>query len=201
MTATKDYLSLPLQTFLSDLASRTPTPGGGSVSAVTGALAAAQARMVVEYTIGKEAFAEFEAELREKLDEFRRAEEVFEQLISEDMAAYERLATTRKSDQPEEYDRAVATAAAVPMEIVVLAGAVAARIDEIKACVNRMLFSDLQVAAILAFAAASAAGVSVRVNLGSLSDRNEAARLEDQLDLIISRANKHRAAVVHYPPE
>ena len=125
MSADKDYLSLPLRTFLADLAAKTPTPGGGSVAALTGALAAAQARMCVEYTVGKPKFAAHETKLREALAEFKRAEEAFGRLMAEDMAAYERLSAANKADDPTEQQQAVATAAAVPMEIAALAGAVA----------------------------------------------------------------------------
>ena len=131
----------------------------------------------------------------------RRAEEAFGQLMSEDMAAYERLAASRKSDDTAEQQRATATAAAVPMEIVVLAGAVAARLDEIKSFVNPYLFSDLQVAAILAFACVRSAGVNVRINLDELADRSEAQRISEQLDQSIARTHEHRNSVVHYRPD
>jgi formiminotetrahydrofolate cyclodeaminase len=199
MSADKDYLSLPLGELLADLAARTPTPGGGSAAAVVGGLAAAQARMVVEYTLGKPEYAEHEARLRELLDEFRRAQEMFAQLMREDMAAYERLVASRKANA-EERARATATAVAVPMEVVVLAGAVAARLDEIKAFVNRYLLSDLRVAAILAYAAARAAGMNVRINLQDLNDPKEAERLDSQLDLLVGRAGRHQDAAVNYQP-
>jgi formiminotetrahydrofolate cyclodeaminase len=84
------------------------------------------------------------------------------------------------------------------MEIVVLAGAVAGRIDEIKAFTNPFLLSDLQVAAILAYGSARSACTSVRINLKQMEDRKEAQRLENQLDLLVGRTGRHRNAVVHY---
>src|SRR3989442_5804301 len=51
--------------FLEDTASANPTPGGGSVSALAGALAAALATMVARLTIGKPKYAEHEARMRE----------------------------------------------------------------------------------------------------------------------------------------
>ena len=53
MSAQRDYLSLPMRAFLTDLAARSPTPGGGSLAALLGALAASQAQMVIAYTLGK----------------------------------------------------------------------------------------------------------------------------------------------------
>jgi formiminotetrahydrofolate cyclodeaminase len=200
MSADKDYMSQPLGVFLTDLAARGPTPGGGSVGALVGALAAAQARMVIEYTLGRKQSAEHEPRLRQLLDELTRAGEMLTQLMAEDMAAYERMAASRKSDDEEERERGLATAVAVPMEMVVLAGAVVARLDEIKTFVNPNLFSDLQVAAILAYSSARSACTSVRINLNAMTDRKEASRLENQLDMLVGRAARHRNAVVHHQP-
>lgn len=201
MSADKDYLSLPLRTFLADLAARTPTPGGGSVAAVSGALAAAQARMVVEYTVGKPRFAPYEDKLQEALRELKRAEDAFGRLMSEDMAAYERLSASRKADDPAEKQRAVATAAAVPMEIAALAGAMLALLDDLKDCVTPYLLSDLKVAAIMGFTAARCAALNVDVNLPEFADRAAAGRLASQLRQILDHAHTHRNAVVHHQPE
>lgn len=198
MSADKQYLSLPMKQFLDDLAAKSPTPGGGGVAAVAGALAAAQARMVVEYTIGKKQYAEHDQRLKEVLEEFKRAGDMFGQLLSEDMAAYERLASAYKAGDKNELDKAVATATAVPMEIVFLACAVAARADEIKSFVNYNLLCDLRVTAILAYASARSASTAVHVNMENMSDRKEAARLENQLDMVLGRTARHRNAVVHY---
>jgi len=198
MSADKDYLVLPIREFLADLAAKRPTPGGGSVAAMAAATAVAQARMVVAYSLSKGASDREEARLLELTEELRRAGEMFGQLIREDMAAYERFAAAGKQDDPQERERAVATAATVPMEIVVLSGAVLARLDEVKTFVNQRLVSDLQVAAILAYSAAEAAGVSVRINLDGLSDREEAERLDRRLDMLLGRADQNRNGVVHY---
>src|SRR5213078_1961198 len=49
--------------FLEDVASSAPTPGGGSVSALAGALAAALATVVARLTIGKQKYAEHEGRM------------------------------------------------------------------------------------------------------------------------------------------
>ncbi len=200
MSSQKDYLSLPMSAFLADLAEKTPTPGGGSVAALMGSLASSMARMVIAYTVGKPQFSEHEGRLKALLDELSRAGDMFGQLLREDMSAYERFAAARKTGDAAELQRALATAVAVPMEIVVLAGAVAGRLDEIKTFTNPFLLSDLQVAAILAYGSARSACTSVRINLRQMEDRKEAQRLENQLDLLVGRTGRHRNAVVHYQP-
>ncbi|HSW45014.1 MAG TPA: cyclodeaminase/cyclohydrolase family protein [Phycisphaerae bacterium] len=196
MSADKDYLALPLRDFLADIAAKSPTPGGGSVAAAVGALGVALARMALAYTVDKAGQAGAER-LRAIMDEFLHAGGQFTQLMAEDMAAYEQFAATRKGSDDQK-QQALLRAIAVPMEIIVLAGAFAGRLDEIKAVVNRHLLPDLQAAAILASAAARAASTSAGVNIAALANRREAERLENQLDLLLGRLARHRNAVVHY---
>lgn len=197
MSADKDYLSLPLRTFVADLAAKRPTPGGGSVAAMAGLLAAAQARMVVEYTVGKPKFAAYEKKLREALGELERAEAAFAELMSEDMAAYERLAASCKAGDSAEQQQAVATATAVPMEITAMAGAVLALLDGLKECVNPYLLGDLKVAAIMSLAAAQSAAVNVEVNLRDLADGSEVERVNKEMTRILEKAYDHRNSVLN----
>ncbi len=198
MSGCDDYRLLPFKRFLDDIAAKTPTPGGGSVAAAVGALATALARMVAEFTVGKKKFAQHEERLQQLLAEFRRASEMFGQLMGEDMAAYQRYASALKTSDQQEQARALATAIAVPMEIVVVAAAVAARLDEVKTFLNSMLYSDAQAAAILAEAAAASAAVTVRGNLPRLANQTEARQLEEKLDSLLARTREHRDAVLGY---
>ena len=84
--------------------------------------------------------------------------------------------------------------------LIVLAGAVTARLDQVKTVVNPYLLPDLQAASVLASASARAASSSARVNIAQLTNRREAERLENQLDLLLGRLARHRNAVVHYEP-
>ncbi len=199
MSAAKDYLSSPLRELLADIAAKSPTPGGGSVAAVTGALSASLACMAIEYTIGKPKFAEYAAQLRAVLDECKRASEEFARLIAEDMQAYEAVLASRGLE-PAVRDQAAAQATAVPLEIVALAGALLVHLDAVKGRVNTRLLGDLQASATLAAAAAQAAGCTVRDNLATMPDRHEAMRLLDRLDLLLGRIQRHCNAVVHYLP-
>ena len=197
MSAHKDYLSLPLKDLLSDVAAKTPTPGGASVAAAVGALGASLARMALAYTVDKPDRAAEAGQLNGLMEELAGAGEQFGHLMTEDMAAYEQYAAARKGSDDQK-QHALLRAIAVPMEIIVLAGAVAARLDEVKTIVNPHLLPDLQAAAVLASCAARAASTSARGNLTQLANRREAERLENQLDLLLGRLARHRNAVVHY---
>ena len=83
-------------------------------------------------------------------------------------------------------------------KIAAMAETLLAHCDAIKDKVNRYLFSDLKVAAILAFASVRAAAVNVRINLGQFDDQAEANQLEQQLTKLIDQAHQHRSSIVHH---
>lgn len=62
-----------IELFLDDLASRKPTPSGGSAAAVMGAMGAALVSMVCNLTIGKTQYRDFEEEFKSVLTSRRAA--------------------------------------------------------------------------------------------------------------------------------
>lgn len=79
------------QGFLDALASKAPVPGGGGASALAGALGAALATMVGNYTVGKKKYAHVEEDVRRLMAD---AEEIRAQLLAQvdaDAAAFEPL--------------------------------------------------------------------------------------------------------------
>ncbi len=189
-----DYLKQPLARFLDDAGARRPTPGGGSVSALIAALATTMGQMAANYTLGEANGTEAGGTVGGILRKLRRAELVLRQLIGEDMLAYRQYAQAAKlpADSPDRDDQvrlALSTAIAVPMEIAMVAAATLRAMDELKHKANRNLLGDLAVGAVLADAAARAAGFNIRENLAHLADRNEARQLEDQLDQLLTQTS------------
>ena len=58
-----------LRSYLSEAASRSPAPGGGSVSALAGALASSMASMAANFTVGKKNYEDVQEEVKEILSE------------------------------------------------------------------------------------------------------------------------------------
>jgi len=199
MSEDTNYLARPLNEFLTDLGSRTPTPGGGSTAALVGALSAALARMTVAYSAGKETFAEYADRHAALLDELAETVDAMGELIAEDMAAYRQYAAARRSDAAARRG-ALERAIAVPMAIIDRTVALAARFDEFKEITNRYLLSDLAAAAELDLSAGRAAATSVRTNLAALNedDPAEAVRIGKQLDASLARLARHRDAVARF---
>lgn len=175
------YFDQPLRNFLDDLASRTPTPGGGSASALAGALGAALGNMAAAFTLGSEKFKAVQtdvARLHERLTDLRAR---FAELLQRDIAAYAAYGAARalpKSSAAEKEARsntlgaARETATAVPEGIVAAACEGLQLLEELSALANPNLASDLAVAAYCLEAAARGAGIQVLCNC-ALADNKE----------------------------
>jgi methenyltetrahydrofolate cyclohydrolase len=119
-------LDMSVQEFLERLGSDAPTPGGGSVAALSGALAAALGQMVCRLTAGRPKFAAVADQVRMLCARFASAEDLLRRLVEEDAAAYDELSAVLKSskEEPGRSERlsaAAAVAAAVPFETVAVA--------------------------------------------------------------------------------
>ncbi|HUW84628.1 MAG TPA: cyclodeaminase/cyclohydrolase family protein [Phycisphaerae bacterium] len=197
------YLDLPLRRFLEDTAAAQPTPGGGSVAALTAALASATGRMAANYTVGRKRFADVQQEVSALQQRLATAGQMLEQLVAEDMIAYRQLqAVWRRDDATpaSQVDRSAALvgAIAVPFEVVAVAGALLADLDRLKDVANPDLLSDVGVAAELAVAAARSAALNVRINLNQLDNAAEADSLRTQLSHQLEHVeDRYRSVSTH----
>jgi len=209
-----DLTKRSVDDFLDALADRTPTPGGGSVAGAAGALACALARMVVEYSMGKNtnrpnalehSGEEFTStNVRDKteavLNRLRGADEILRGLISQDAMAYAAMSAARKAarDNPTAkpaYQKAVLAAVAVPLEAAAAASHALSAMDGLKNIANQHLLSDLGVAAVLAEAAARAAWYMVSVNLPELTDAAMRTKLRGYVDETVRHCESYRRSV------
>lgn len=182
-------LKLTLEEFLARLAAREPTPGGGAVAALVGALAASLGRMVAAYTLGNEKFAANEPEVRAINKRLDRAGQMLCRLIDEDAAAYGVLSEAFKLDRsdPDRKQRiagAAGLAGSVPLETAALAARIRRDLKALCEIGNPMLRSDAEAAMQLARAAAQAAAENVRANLSLMSEA-QAAEISKQLASLV----------------
>ena len=82
------YREGKLLTYLEDAASKKPAPGGGSVSALAGALAAAMGEMVANFTAGRKKYADVEGEVRAILAGLTECRADLLELMDADVTAY-----------------------------------------------------------------------------------------------------------------
>lgn len=80
------------RTFIDELASKAPTPGGGGASAYCGALAAALSSMVCNLTLGKAAYSAVQDEVQDCCDQLSALIDHLIELVEEDANAFAPLA-------------------------------------------------------------------------------------------------------------
>jgi glutamate formiminotransferase/formiminotetrahydrofolate cyclodeaminase len=183
--------------FVAAVAAPTPAPGGGSVAAHAGALAAALAQMVAGLTIGKKKYAAAESEMKEIALQAAGLVNELSSLMKRDAEAYSQVMGAYKLPGESPADAAVKKeamtnallgAAEVPLEtaracvrVLELAAAVAAR-------GNTNAVSDAGVAALLAEAACKGAVYNVRINVSALEDKSKGARLVSECGRLLELA-------------
>jgi formiminotetrahydrofolate cyclodeaminase len=187
--------------FLAAAASRQPTPGGGSVAALAGALAAAMGEMAVHYSVSAKKPQASDAEMNLALREFQRARQLLIALMSEDQAAYEALSAAKKlPDSPkkkEEIASALAACIAAPQAAAAAAKAILELAAALAPRVNPYLLSDLAVCAELAMATVRCAIYNVRVNLPEISDPAQKKSVEAACAQLLSSATAVIQKTIH----
>ena len=188
----ENLLDLSVSDFVAAAAAKTPTPGGGSVAGVVAALGVALGEMTLNFTRGKKKFAEH-AEYHDHLAErLARARQMFQDLVAEDVQAYQLYQEAQRKDDGPEKDRAVqlATAAAidVPREVTKLALAVLADLKELGGKCNRWLITDLLASATLSVASVRLSDYNVRINIPSVADEAAAREIHQSSASDLARA-------------
>jgi formiminotetrahydrofolate cyclodeaminase len=185
--------NVSIKSFLDAASARQPTPGGGAVTAMTGALAVSMGEMVLNYSIGKKGLEAYSQQLSEALREMHNARNLLMQLMVEDQHAFAALTAARKlpESDPERRDKfnvALLACVRVPEAIGATSIAVLETCDRIVHLVNYHLLSDLAVCADLAMATARCAVYNVKVNLSDVTDPEDRVRIEQVVGQLLSHA-------------
>jgi glutamate formiminotransferase / formiminotetrahydrofolate cyclodeaminase len=179
-----------VQGFVEAVAAPTPTPGGGSVSALAGALAAALGEMVCNISLGKKSLAAHHGQLKDALRRFTELRNQLSEQVERDAASYDAvLAAMRKpkTSEDEQAERARAieeaskSAALVPLATAEMASEIRHSIREICGVTFAGAASDLAVAQAMAEAALTGAVENVRANLPSIRDAEWVRQTEASL--------------------
>ena len=177
-----DMLKMSVREFVTATAAKTPTPGGGSVAGVVGALSVGLGEMSLNFTQGKKKFAEHEEFYAQLGSRLNKARQKFQDLVAEDVSAYSNYQETFKLDDGPEKDEAMELALAaaidVPRQAAALALAVLVDMKEFSDKCSKWLVSDLVASAALAVATTRLCDYNVRINTPQLSNPATAAELK-----------------------
>jgi glutamate formiminotransferase/formiminotetrahydrofolate cyclodeaminase len=194
-----------LSGFVSSVASSAPVPGGGSVAAHVGALAAALVQMVAGLTAGKKKYASVDAEMRALALDAAGLVTQLSALVTRDAAAFAEVSAAYKlPNEPDDASarrkdavtNALLGAAQVPLETARACARAAELAGVVATKGNTNAASDAGVAALLAEAGCRGAVLNVRINVSSLEDKSlGAGLLEEARQLVAQTAERARAAM------
>lgn len=177
--------------FLNKVAGSDPVPGGGSIAALNGAIAAALAAMVANLTIGKKGYEPHEELMRHISGLALQQKDVFVDDIDRDSDAYDKVFACFKMPKATDEEKAARSAAIqeatkhaalVPMQVARNTSELMAIILDVARLGNRNAVTDACVAMMSARSAVLGALMNVRINLGSLKDKEFVAQLQAEAD-------------------
>ena len=198
---------LAVKEFIDKVTGNDPVPGGGSVSALNGSLAASLAAMVANLTVGRKKYAEVNDEM-EQIS--ARMTEQSAQLLADvdrDAEAYDRVFAAFKLPKETDEEKAVRKeaiqretkyAAEVPMEVARTASELLPMIDAAARRGNSNAVTDATVAMMCARTAVIGALLNVRINLASITDEAFVKTMTEEADRLEAAAVEAEHKLLEY---
>jgi glutamate formiminotransferase / formiminotetrahydrofolate cyclodeaminase len=184
------------QPFLDAVAQPTPTPGGGSVAALAGALGASLGEMVATLSRKKKSQADFIEPLGEAISELQAASRMLSEAIDRDSASFDQVmaayklpkeASNERVERDAAIQKALQGAANVPLEVARQSAAVFELLGRLESMSSPSMYSDLRVGRLMAAAGARGALENVAINLESVTDTAFANRLRSESAALAAR--------------
>jgi formiminotetrahydrofolate cyclodeaminase len=182
-SSVKDYLAVA--------ASKASTPGGGSVAALSGALASTMASMVANFSIKGKKFEEVKERVEEMLQKFETIQEQLEKMVQADIDAYSSVSKAYSMPKETEEEKAARKEAIKEASNIAIApplSTAGALVDlsnllpELGEIGNKNLISDTGVSALLCKASFQAALLNVKINLWGLGDKDKADSIKNKIN-------------------
>jgi formiminotetrahydrofolate cyclodeaminase len=193
----KKLIDLNVKEFLLVTASAEPVPGGGSISALCGALSAALGQMVANLTIGKKKYAYQDEVMKKIAAVFDSCLDEFTQAIDADSEAYNAVFAAFKLPKETEEEKifrmqkiqeATKVAAEVPLQVAKNALRMMDIIYIVAKSGNQNAITDACVAMMCARTAVMGALLNVKINLSSIHDMKYVIRMKKEMATMKSAA-------------
>lgn len=196
------YTEMTVKDFLQELASDSPAPGGGSVSALAGSLAASLAAMVARFTAGRGGAAELERQAQGNLEKSLGLQHALQEDIDGDTAAYNRVVEAYRMPRegPEQkaarsgaIQGALQGATRLPLQVAQRC------LEVLQLCLwavkegNPNTWSDAVVAFMMAQGGIKGALANVAINLGGIRDAAFKEGIRLQAEEISGESERLRA--------
>ncbi len=192
-------VDLKVKDYLDILKSNEPAPGGGSVSALTGAQGVSLMLMVIDLTVGRERYKEFEEVCQAARMEGLELYEEFVQAIDNDTEAYRKVSSAFKLPKETEEDNikrgkaiadAMILATEVPLKTMEIANKTVNVLKTLVGKSNPNAASDLGVSALCLIDAVSSAWLNVKINLPSVKEEDKKLKMEETARMLLENTRK-----------
>lgn len=197
-----NLVDLTVSEFIEEVGSNKPAPGGGSVSALGGALGAALAVLVGKATIGKEKFIDVQEEMESVVSKGTELYQTLNKLVDEDTEAFNQIlqAYRMPKDEPEvrsaAIQDAVKRAAEVPLQTAKISFEVLDLIIAVAERGNKNAITDAGVAALFAESAIRGALFNVKINMLSIKDEEVKQKFTNDMEEMETQLASKREAVI-----
>ena len=167
------YTNESIKKYLDDLAAKMPAPGGGSSAALAGAMASALITMVLNFTIGKEEYKNFEEAAKNMIVIAEGLRQNFTKFFEEDIKSYEAMSRAyklpkdtddNKSKRKAAIQEALKQALLIPFEVCKNSVEAIKLCPELARGANKNLICDVEVPVRLLEAAFYSAKINVVMN-------------------------------------
>ncbi|MDR1403271.1 MAG: cyclodeaminase/cyclohydrolase family protein [Tannerellaceae bacterium] len=188
---------LTVKEFLAKTAGNDPVPGGGSISALNGAIAAALTEMVAGLTAGKKKYEEVDGQMRSIVVEAASIRDRFISYADKDSEAYKNVFAAfkrpkdteeEKADRSRAIQEATKEAASVPMMVAEEMASVMETIIYVAHKGNQHAATDVCVAMMSARTCILGALLNVRINLLAIKEEAFVERMKKKADRLEAEA-------------
>ena len=171
---------LSIKGFLVKTASNSPVPGGGSIAALSAAVAASLSEMVARLTIGKDGYDAFEEDMKKIAKDAADYRNKLIKDIDRDSNAYNNVMAAFKLPKATEQERkkrkkaiqeALKNASLVPLDVAKDAFKIIELAEKVVKYGNESAVTDGAVAVMMARTAVLSALYNVKINLISIKDK------------------------------
>ncbi len=197
-------VSMTVKAFTDEVSSESPAPGGGSVSALAGALGAALTAMVANLTIGKKGYEEQWNSMSDLAVKAQALKAALTRSVDADTNAFNLVMAAMKlpkSGDQEKLARDAALEAGYKAAIEVPLATAETCLEALKLSAaavsgNKNSASDAGVAALMAKAGVHGAALNVLINLGSVKDNAYISSMKDKIAGLRAEADKICAKIL-----
>ena len=188
-----------LKNFCEAVGSDSFAPGGGCVSALSGALGASLARMVLTLTVGKKKYVEFDAENRVQLEAMAAHQQELMKCVDLDADGcqwiMEAMALPKDTESEESHRRSVMSDASkkaneAPMKVCQLSLELLRTLRGSINKINRNAVSDWACGALQAYAGLEGAAMNVKINFGSIDDQAYCRTTGEKVRVMLGEGRK-----------